>query len=85
MRVHFIRKDAGAAFQCPLFFLSETDAQEYVDNMTPPSGTIEIYKARLGAYDQNFSRIDTVYGEALVQSWKDHNINPSCIIEKDIF
>lgn len=90
MRVRWIHDGAGQAYNCPLFFLSEKEAQDFVDRtvashiLTTP-GYLEIYKARLSMNDINFTKIDTLYGPALIQSWKDGQVDPACIIKKNVF
>lgn len=89
MRVKWVNKQAGQAYNCPLFFTSMKDAQNYLDStikagLTPPA-TPNIYVARLALQDSNFTNIETLYGPALVQAWKDTYINSACIIKKNVF
>lgn len=89
MRVHYVDAQGMRGSYCPLFFASEQEADacviETFKNNISHSNDPVVYQARLSYVDQNFTKIQTVCGPALVQSAKKKYIDPSCILEEDIF
>ena len=84
-KIVFKRKEGLQAKDCPVFFESEEEAKEFIDNYNRNFNPIKydyIHVAKLSYRDTSFTKIKTEVGEALIQGWKDNYVAPF-IIQKD--